>query len=155
TCSKIGWEEPSVLVSLCRLFSSLGIPSSLLVFAIFFTAVSSSLKDSRDVPAKQEWGNALVMGLNSLKKYTPARPGDRTIIDALRPFCESISQEGTTLEQAVDAAKEGAKSTRYMPAVLGRAAYVTIPSDLENLPPDPGAWGVVAILEGLRNGLHG
>ncbi|KAG6877989.1 hypothetical protein C0993_001194 [Termitomyces sp. T159_Od127] len=124
------------------------------LFAIFLTAVSTSLKDSGGAPTKQEWGNALIMGLNSLEKYTPAQPGDRTIVDALRPFCESISQEGNTLEQAVNAAKEGANSTRYMPAVLGRAAYVTIPSGLENLPPDPGAWGVVAILEGLCSGLH-
>lgn len=127
---------------------------SLEVFAIFFTAVSTSLKDLKDAPTTQEWASALVMGLNALEKYTPAQPGDRTIIDALRPFCESISKEGNTLEQAVDAAKEGANSTRYMPAVLGRAAYVMIPSDLENLPPDPGAWGVVAILEGLCSGLR-
>ncbi|KAG5716221.1 Dihydroxyacetone kinase [Termitomyces sp. T112] len=125
------------------------------LFAIFLTAVSTSLKDLNCAPTIQYWGNALVVGLHALRKYTPAQPGDRTLIDALCPFCETMSQEGNTFEQAVDAAKKGAESTRYMSAVLGRAAYVTMPSTLEDLPPDPGAWGVVAILEGLCNGLTG
>ncbi|KAG6872136.1 hypothetical protein C0995_012622 [Termitomyces sp. Mi166 len=125
------------------------------LFAIFLTAVSTSLKDLRSVPTPLNWRNALVAGLDALGKYTPAQPGDRTLMDALRPFCETISQEGNTFKQAADAAKKGAESTRYMPAVLGRAAYVTIPSDLDNLPPDPGAWGVVAIVDGLCNGLSG
>ncbi|KAG5341405.1 hypothetical protein C0989_010771 [Termitomyces sp. Mn162] len=126
-----------------------------IVFAIFLTAVSTSLKDLNCASTIQYWGNALVVGLHALRKYTPAQPGDRTLIDALCPFCETMSQEGNTFEQAVDAAKKGAESTRYMSAVLGRAAYVTMPSTLEDLPPDPGAWGVVAILEGLCNGLTG
>ncbi|KAG6866995.1 hypothetical protein C0991_003911 [Blastosporella zonata] len=118
------------------------------LLAIFLTAVSASLKDS-----PEHWGRALIAGLKSLGKYTPAKPGDRTLIDALAPFCETLAQDENDLENAVDVTRRGAESTRSMPAVLGRAAYVTLPKDVENLPPDPGAWGVLAIVEGLVRGL--
>ncbi|KAG6836736.1 hypothetical protein H0H93_004142 [Arthromyces matolae] len=83
-----------------------------------------------------------------------AQLGDRTLVDALFPFCKVLCETDTTFEQAVEAAKRGVESTRMMYPVLGRAAYVTVPSRLTSLPPDPGAYGVLAIVEGIRQGLE-
>lgn len=61
---------------------------------------------------------------------------------------------GQTFGDAVQAARDGAERTRSMQAVLGRAAYVS--RDVQggaDLPPDPGAWGIVAIVEGLYQGV--
>ncbi|GLB39179.1 putative dak2 [Lyophyllum shimeji] len=124
------------------------------LFAIFFTAVSAALTDIQQPPTSRQWGEVLTVGLKALEKHTPAKPGDRTLIDALSPFCIALSR-GNTLEQAVEAARIGAESTRSMQAVLGRAAYVNVPRDASVLPPDPGAWGVLAIVEGLSRGLSG
>ncbi|RDB27554.1 Dihydroxyacetone kinase 1 [Hypsizygus marmoreus] len=123
------------------------------LFAIFFTAFSSALRDLNDPPAStKDWGVAVRKGLDALSKHTPAKPGDRTLVDALAPFCAALT-DGKTLEQAVDAARVGADSTKTMHPVLGRAAYVTLTENVGELPPDPGAWGVVAIVDGLRRGM--
>jgi triose/dihydroxyacetone kinase / FAD-AMP lyase (cyclizing) len=129
---------------------------SIPVFAIFFTALSAALRDL-DSSTSLNWGTALETALSALGKHTPAKPGDRTIVDALFPFCRALSL-GKTLEEAVREGKGGAESTRQMQAVLGRAAYVNLAADWnggEGLPPDPGAWGIAIILEGFCLGLHG
>ncbi|KDQ62465.1 hypothetical protein JAAARDRAFT_30365 [Jaapia argillacea MUCL 33604] len=96
-----------------------------------------------------------------LSTDTPAKRDDRTIIDALAPLCSvlapSQNQEGR-LEGAIRAARRGVESTRRMKARLGRAIYVgggERPDEEKDgaLPPDPGAWGVAAILEGFWEGL--
>ncbi|TFK52734.1 DAK1/DegV-like protein [Heliocybe sulcata] len=114
------------------------------LFALYFTSLSTALINS-------SWEAAPASALQSLSSYTPARPGDRTVIDALYPFCTTLSSS-RSLETAVHSAKEGAKSTEGMKARLGRAVYVGGAEEgkgNEGLPPDPGAWGVAAIAEGL------
>ncbi|KIJ12474.1 hypothetical protein PAXINDRAFT_82830 [Paxillus involutus ATCC 200175] len=126
------------------------------LFAIFFTAWSIALRRSTHAPLNE----ALV----TLGKHTPARPGDRTVVDALAPLCEimlSWASSSTTtlttadLEEAAEATKRGAESTRGMRARLGRASYVTEDGDGEGVPPDPGAWGVAAMVEGFVRGVKG
>ena len=105
------------------------------------------------VGIERAWKTAVMDAVEALAVYTPARPGDRTIIDALHPFCLAISQ-GMTLSRAAMEARTGAKATQGMLPKLGRATYVVV-DDVQvgktgdSLPPDPGAWGVAAILEGL------
>lgn len=55
------------------------------------------------------------------------------------------------LEAMVEVTKKGAEKTRGMKARLGRASYVT--ADDGKVPPDPGAWGVAAVVEGFVSGL--
>lgn len=133
-------------------FNTLSQSSFPLVFAIFFTAWSTALR--RDPSLPDSHYSPLKEALVALGKHTPARPGDRTVIDALVPFCESATLTPTTknLEVVVEAVKKGAESTRGMKARLGRASYVT--ADDGKVPPDPGAWGVAAIVEGFVNGLQ-
>ncbi|KZT18852.1 DAK1/DegV-like protein [Neolentinus lepideus HHB14362 ss-1] len=122
------------------------------LFALYFTSLSTSLSTPPN-----SWSTAPLSALQSLSSYTPARPGDRTVIDALHPFCATLSSV-QSLEKAVEAAKDGARSTEGMKARLGRAVYVggaEEGKDGENgLPPDPGAWGVAAIVEGVWFGYN-
>ena len=122
---------------------------STIVFAIFFTAWSSALASSHE-----SLPQTLRTALESLHHHTPAKPGDRTIIDALEPFCTSLAN-GEGFDQATKKAKKGAENTRGMKARLGRAVYVgdgSKPTDF--LPPDPGAWGIAAIIEGFFRGYY-
>ena len=79
-------------------------------------------------------------------RYTPARPGDRTLVDALVPFVETLGQSGD-LTKAAEAARKGAESTKGMQASLGRTVYVG-GSGFEQVP-DPGAWGLSCFFGGL------
>jgi len=96
-----------------------------------------------------DWYTAALSAQQSLSKYTPARPGDRTLIDALFPFLQTLKDTNGDPHAAVEAARKGAESTRGMEASLGRTVYIGDVGDV----PDPGAVGVVKLVEGLGEGL--
>lgn len=84
--------------------------------------------------------------MNSLECYTPAKPGDRTLIDSLAPFIQEL-QASKSFLKAAKAAEAGAASTRGMKASLGRTVYIG--GDGVNEVPDPGAHGLAVFLMGL------
>ncbi|PFH48254.1 hypothetical protein AMATHDRAFT_65896 [Amanita thiersii Skay4041] len=114
------------------------------LFAIFLTALSTSLR------ASASWSTSLNDARHVLSLYTPAKPGDRTIMDALYPFCTALA-DGKDILTAATAAQQGAENTKTMKPRLGRATYVI--EHQAELPPDPGAWGVAIILNGLVQGI--
>ncbi|KAH7033365.1 Dak1 domain-containing protein [Microdochium trichocladiopsis] len=117
------------------------------LFAILLNALVHSLRSANPGEATaQTWATALKHSCEALSKYTPARPGDRTLVDSLYPFVESLEKTGD-LVNAADAAKQGALKTKGMHAVLGRAVYVG-ESRYDEVP-DPGAWGLAAFFLGL------
>lgn len=116
------------------------------IYAIFLTALAKSLKqqgaaDSAGVAAALK--SALYDGLF---KYTKARVGDRTLVDTLQPFVDELSKSGN-LQAAVDAAKKGCDATGDLEARFGRSSYVS-KDDAAHIP-DPGAVGLLAIIEGF------
>lgn len=126
------------------------------IYALFFAGLVQGLVKgpgkSGQAATIEVWGHAVKAALNNLGHYTPARPGDRTLVDALTPFCDSLAS-GKTLSQSVDAAKAGAEHTKQLKARLGRATYVASMDD-KDMPPDPGAWGVWALVDGLKQGIE-
>lgn len=95
----------------------------------------------------QTWAVAAAAALLSLRKYTPAQPGDRTLVDALQPFVVSLVED-KDIQTAAKAARRGAESTRRMKASLGRTVYIGQVGDT----PDPGAIGVAVLVEGFAEG---
>jgi len=83
-----------------------------------------------------------------LGKYTPAVPGDRTLMDALVPFIDTLASSGN-VKKAAEAATDGAEKTKHMKASLGRAVYVGAESEWIGKIPDPGAWGLQEFFSGL------
>ncbi|KAI2609091.1 dihydroxyacetone kinase [Hypoxylon fragiforme] len=117
------------------------------LFAIFLNALVHSLRVlSPGEATSQVWAGALKQSCDALSKYTPAGPGDRTIIDALYPFVEVLGKTGS-LKKAAEASKKGAEDTKGMAPSLGRAVYVG-GSGFEQVP-DPGAWGLACFFLGL------
>lgn len=89
-----------------------------------------------------------------LYNYTLARPPSRTLIDPLAAFIITFASDPTDFESAFLAAREAAESTRALVATAGRAAYVDQESLREKNVPDAGAWGVLMLLEGVREVLN-
>ncbi|CAG8701697.1 629_t:CDS:2, partial [Ambispora leptoticha] len=80
--------------------------------------------------------------------------GDRTLMDALIPFVETFTKNASSdtvqaLSSALNAAQQGAENTRTLKAKLGRASYISDERIKAASVPDPGAWGLVTILNGL------
>jgi len=121
------------------------------IYAIFLNALAAGLRSQTPGSGKKEatieiWANAAKQALEGLGKYTPARPGDRTLVDALEPFINQLVATND-LKKAAQAAKEGSDSTKGMKASLGRSVYVGNEGFKEV--PDPGAYGLAEFLTGL------
>jgi dihydroxyacetone kinase len=124
------------------------------IYAIFFNALAHGLRQNAPSSPGQVttsiWAKALESSLKALGKYTPAKPGDRTLMDALSPFVETLSQT-ESIDKAAAAAQKGAQGTKGMKASLGRTVYVGGQGFQEV--PDPGAHGLAELLMGLSDGL--
>lgn len=127
------------------------------IYAIFFNAVTNYLSSPFDGSDSGFLSMRIRLALNSgvaqLCRYTSARKGHKTLMDALIPFTEAFAS-GSSLEAAVMEARNGAEATRKLDAVLGRASYVGKEIfEVEGGIPDPGAMGVVSVLQGILEGL--
>ncbi|KAK4217105.1 Dak1 domain-containing protein [Rhypophila decipiens] len=122
------------------------------LYAIFLNSLVAALKsavggeEGKTQASPKIWAQTLRKSCDSLSKYTPARPGDRTLVDALCPFVETLEETGD-IEKAALAAKAGADKTKGMKASLGRTVYVG--GDGFETVPDPGAWGLASFFLGL------
>ena len=117
------------------------------LYAIFLNSLVAALRvlaPGELTPAI--WASALQQSMQALSKYTPAGPGDRTLVDALYPFVQVLQKTGD-LGEAADASKTAADGTKGMKASLGRTVYVG-GSGWQEVP-DPGAWGLAAFFLGL------
>ncbi|TQN65966.1 Dihydroxyacetone kinase 1 [Colletotrichum shisoi] len=118
------------------------------IYSIFFAALASELrKAGAGRLGLAAWARVAAGALDTLQQATPARQGDRTLIDALEPFVRTLGSSGS-VKEAVEAARKGVDATKGMAASLGRAVYVE--ESAWGKVPDPGAEGVLAILEGLE-----
>ncbi|KAL0933904.1 dihydroxyacetone kinase [Colletotrichum truncatum] len=118
------------------------------IYSIFFAALSSELRKAEaGVLDLKAWTKVAVGALEILQQATPARQGDRTLLDALEPFVKTLESTGS-VKDAVAEARKGVEATKGMAASLGRAVYVE--ESAWGKVPDPGAEGVLAILEGLE-----
>lgn len=124
------------------------------LYTIFLNSLAHNLRNQETSSAisvnPKIWAKALSLSLEALGKYTPAQPGDRTLIDALFPFVRVLQETGST-KKAAEAAKNGADKTKGMKACLGRSVYVG-GRGYEEVP-DPGAYGLSEFLTGVAEGL--
>lgn len=124
------------------------------LYAIYLNALAWGLRSqaqSSETPVDSKvWAQAAKQALEAMGKYTPAKPGDRTLVDALAPFVDELGSGG--VQAAAKKAEEGAARTKGMKASLGRTVYVG-GEGWENVP-DPGAYGLAEFLAGLAEGLE-
>jgi dihydroxyacetone kinase len=116
--------------------------SSGVLLAIFFAAAGDASASGKS------WIGALEAGLDRVQQVGGAKPGDRTMIDALAPALKALP-EGLTA--AARAARAGADLTAGMTrAKAGRASYLS--EDKLSGHRDPGAEGVARLFETLARG---
>lgn len=117
----------------------------------FFTGMSEAVAgDAMDTPALAA---AFAAGLAGVEKHTRARVGDKTMIDALAPAVQALSEAAergdapaAALQSAAEAAARGAESTKELQARFGRAKNVGEKSLGHE---DPGAVSIALIFRGF------
>jgi dihydroxyacetone kinase len=104
-------------------------------------------------PAAPDWAAAFDLAVEAISELGGAQPGERTMLDALRPASDAFTaavDRGEPLAAAwaatVDAAEKGAASTASMMPRVGRASYLGERAVGE---PDGGAVAVVCWLRAL------
>lgn len=98
------------------------------LLASFFLGIGTTLEGKNQLETA-DLANMFKAGLDAVQDLGEAKPGDRTMIDALYPAVLSLQASVTTEETdpknamrtAADAALSGAKSTAQMKARIGRA----------------------------------
>lgn len=118
--------------------------SSGVLMSIMFTAAGQKLEQGKPLAEALSWG------LDRMQHYGGARPGDRTMIDALHPAFEALVA-GKDLAAVAAAAKVGADETVTMTsAKAGRSSYLN--QESLNGVKDPGAYAVEQVFARLAGG---
>ncbi len=104
------------------------------LYGVLFLRCGSVL-ESLGATGPAPWADALAQGCQAISELGGAKPGDRTMLDALDPFMKAL-QQGAGLKAAVEAAERGAEATAQMKPRLGRSSYL---GDRVLGHPDPGA----------------
>jgi triose/dihydroxyacetone kinase / FAD-AMP lyase (cyclizing) len=101
------------------------------LYGVLFLRCGSVLESTRATGLAQ-WAEALDQGCRAISELGGAKPGDRTMLDALDPFVRTLQQAvglkstRDAVLAAVDAAERGAEATAHMHPKLGRSSYLGV-----------------------------
>jgi dihydroxyacetone kinase len=97
----------------------------------YATALLRAAQTLPETPGAADWSVALAAAVNAIMELGGAKPGDRTMIDALHPAVSAFAAGLTSgrpateaWDEAVAAAQEGVAATAHMHPRLGRASYL-------------------------------
>ena len=123
------------------------------LYGIFFLRCGTVLEASG--AGLTQWADALAQGCRAIRELGGAKPGNRTMLDALDPFVRSLKNakgqaSREMLMVAVENAERGVEATARMKPRLGRSSYL---GDRVLGYPDPGAKAVAIWLRAASEAL--
>lgn len=146
------WATPAIALTQMSLVLSRAIAGSSGPF--YATALLRATRNLPDDPVADDWAAAFAAAVSSIGELGGAKPGDRTMLDALLPAAITLASGlsgGTAPREAwahaVQAARVGAAATARMHPRLGRAAYL---GERVLGTPDAGAEAVVIWLAAIE-----
>lgn len=121
-------------------------------YAVALVRASRILNDVPSI-SPMDWANAFVGAVQAVADLGGAKPGDRTMLDALQPAADAFRSSllrgeptRASWEAGIQAAETGLNATRSMAPRLGRASYL---GDRAKGHPDAGAAAVVEWLNAI------
>lgn len=127
------------------------------IFGTMYRSGGENLKGRTELDS-ETFARFLKDGLDGVMARGKAKPGDKTVIDALFPAVKSSAQSAEdkktlseTLKKAAYAAREGVEATKNMVATTGKAKTLGSRT-IGHL--DPGALSVSIMLETMSNWLE-
>ncbi|MGA8597129.1 MAG: dihydroxyacetone kinase subunit DhaL [Bryobacteraceae bacterium] len=128
------------------------------LYGVLFLKAAAAL-DTRGMNDLTNWAAAVEAGCVAISEIGGARPGDRTMLDALVPFVDTLAIEAAAktpiaraLTAASIAAEEGARKTANMLPRRGRSSYL---AERALGHPDPGAIAASIWLRAVSSSLIG
>jgi dihydroxyacetone kinase len=148
-------DVPATLKALGHtLRRELGGSSGPLYGALFLRC--SNVLASSEATGPAQWAEALEQGCVAISELGGAKPGDRTMLDALDPFTKALKKNigGKTSREAVvaavEAAERGVEATTQMKPRVGRSSYL---GNRVLGHPDPGAKAITIWLRAVFEAL--
>lgn len=127
------------------------------LFGTLFLGMGEGIEKGQIVLYPLDFVKILEAGLVKMQSMTKAKPGDKTLIDALVPAvaaCRTAAESGGILADVINAgaaaAEEGAAATKDMQALFGRAKNIGTRS-IGHI--DPGAVSMSLLFAGFAEGL--
>ena len=125
------------------------------LYGKFFKAIALSLESCEEIGIN-EMGSALKSAVDAIATISPAKVGDKTLLDCLIPAVDAYEKaqlEGKTFVEALnlmkEAARDGRDATKEMVAKLGRASRL---GERSRGVLDAGATSCCLILETIGSG---
>jgi len=149
------WSNPSkALIEISTALRRAIAGSSGPFYAIALARAGRYLAQQRTITA-QHWVEAFELAITAVAEAGGAKPGDRTMLDALEPAAHSLqSTAGKPASErcalAADAAASGAEATASMSPRLGRASYL---GDRAIGAPDGGAAAVAVWMRAISQAI--
>ena len=125
------------------------------LYGVLFLRCSKVLASS-GATGPAQWADALDKGCVAISELGGAKPGDRTMLDALDPFVKALKKSigdktpHEALVAAVEAAERGVEATAQMKPRLGRSSYL---GNRVLGHPDPGAKAITIWLRAVSEAL--
>jgi dihydroxyacetone kinase len=124
------------------------------LYGLLFLRCGVALKEFDQIGVAQ-WAKALDQGCLGIEELGGAKPGDRTMLDALDPFTKSLAIVDDMITQrllmvTVEDAERGVEATARMKPRFGRSSYL---GDRVLGYPDPGAKAVAIWLRAVCESL--
>ena len=126
------------------------------LFGSFFSGMAPVTAGKKTLDAKT-LAAVFEGGLANIQKYSQAKQGDKTMLDALIPAVQGLrasadagADAAASLSRAAEAAAQGAEATKKMVARVGRAKNI---GERSLGSPDPGAVSVSLIFKGFVEGV--
>jgi dihydroxyacetone kinase len=120
------------------------------LYGVLFLRCGNVL-ETYSAPGLAEWAGALAQGCRAISELGGAKPGDRTMLDAIDPLVKAL-QQGAGLKSGVEAAERGAAASAQMQPRLGRSSYL---GDRVLGHPDPGAKAIAIWLRAACEAISG
>jgi dihydroxyacetone kinase len=144
-------RTPVALTTLSNILRRAIAGSSGPFYAVGLSRAATYLKNSEPTPLA--WATALEGACNAISELGGAKPGDRTMLDALYPaaaaFRKALEQGlpwTTAISTAATAAQLGADETAKLLPKRGRSAYI---GERALGSPDPGAQAIAVWLRAI------
>ncbi len=151
-----GQSPGQLLMTAGNAFSDAAGGASGALYGMFMLTVGQRLDPTAcDVRSVHD---ALAAGLEIISRLGKAKPGDKTMVDALSPFVDALGRAGeqgaglaTAWNEALPAAEAGADATAQMMARRGRSARLGERS-IGHV--DPGARSMLYLLQAVGEALE-
>lgn len=152
------WESDpqsmkSFIINLADGIMSLGGGSAGPLYGTFVAGLAAPLADDDKTIDGNRLKDMLAAALSSLRDITKAKPGDKTMMDAIVPACLAAANSGddaqAILAAAAAAAHQGAEESKKHAAKFGRARNY---GEQSIGAPDVGALSAALLFQGLSEG---